>query len=590
MFGYGYGRTTYHNESAYDRESGKRVRSSFPNAMTAHVWAQRTQTFGKSGNGNLYFIGDSLFSYGSHFLVGFLMEDRGEVIALLTTESYGTATGGHKWDAWRAVQHLRTLDVPSLTELRDALPILADNSPAVIRRDYGGIRHRVRQWLALPEVTSGNREARELIARRAGLPATAVTAGEREAERAKAKSKAERAKREKETREADAKRLAGLSDSDFAALFPHDGSRSWEPGESKPYDVIEAERFKSRLFQAQKAARARGWNRIARTLGERRKQFQAHFAGRNDRIAQTWRDDRAREIRRWRNGEGSRPNAWQFEAFPAIKRAIELAEGNEQRERYARIFAEWQAGERSRPSPDHWPKGSPEREAIESDIAAERERFESMYREWLHDNSNERPPSRHFLGGTYRPSGRHKCRDGVERFEFESGWTPEDRADYAAAFPFGNAYTLLKESEDREERERRAAIEAERQAEREREQAERFRKEQETRERWLAGESVSFRGSCPQGGALMRIVGDRLETSHGADVPLDHAIRAFRAVRACRDRGTTWQRNGKQIRVGHFQVDRIESDGSFTAGCHQFFWPEIERVARLAGVLEEESE
>jgi hypothetical protein len=63
-------------------------------------------------------------------------------------------------------------------------------------------------------------------------------------------------------------------------------------------------------------------------------------------------------------------------------------------------------------------------------------------------------------------------------------------------------------------------------------------------------------------------------------VPLSHAIRVFQFVKLCRERNQEWTRNGKTLRVGHFQVDCIHRDGSFQAGCHFIAWPEIERVAR----------
>jgi len=81
-------------------------------------------------------------------------------------------------------------------------------------------------------------------------------------------------------------------------------------------------------------------------------------------------------------------------------------------------------------------------------------------------------------------------------------------------------------------------------------------------------------------GAFLRIHGDNLETSQGASVPLSHAIRVFQFVKLCRERNQEWKRNGKTLRVGHFQVDSVNPDGSFRAGCHFIAWPEIERVAR----------
>lgn len=132
-------------------------------------------------------------------------------------------------------------------------------------------------------------------------------------------------------------------------------------------------------------------------------------------------------------------------------------------------------------------------------------------------------------------------------------------------------------------------------AERERRRLEAERKLEEARQAWRSGERTAYYGrlSDPEGGALLRIKGDpanpeeaELETSHGAAVPLSHAIRAFRFVKLIRERGEGWQRNGRLVRVGHYTVDAIEPDGSFRAGCHRINWQEVERVAKLAGVFD----
>lgn len=91
----------------------------------------------------------------------------------------------------------------------------------------------------------------------------------------------------------------------------------------------------------------------------------------------------------------------------------------------------------------------------------------------------------------------------------------------------------------------------------------------------------------PQGGVLLRTKGNTLETSLGATVPLDHAIKAFRFVKLCRERGTEWHRNGHSLRVGHFTVDRIAANGDFHAGCHFIEWSEVERLAKALGVFDE---
>jgi hypothetical protein len=127
-------------------------------------------------------------------------------------------------------------------------------------------------------------------------------------------------------------------------------------------------------------------------------------------------------------------------------------------------------------------------------------------------------------------------------------------------------------------------------AERERRRLEAEREAAERRADWLAGKG-NGRFTDDNGGALLRIRGDlaepetaELETSHGARVPLLHAIKVFRFVKLVRESAGHWQRNGRTVRVGHYQLDSIDPDG-FNAGCHRINWPEIERVAKLAGVF-----
>jgi len=130
-------------------------------------------------------------------------------------------------------------------------------------------------------------------------------------------------------------------------------------------------------------------------------------------------------------------------------------------------------------------------------------------------------------------------------------------------------------------------------------EAERFVAEEENRAAWLAGGNVAryVRLSDPTGGALLRaegverdesgaITGGTLRTSHGAQVPLDHALKVFSFLRLCRAKGQGWTRNGSSLRVGHFSVDSVTPGGDFVAGCHRINWPE---VARLAALLDVES-
>lgn len=140
-----------------------------------------------------------------------------------------------------------------------------------------------------------------------------------------------------------------------------------------------------------------------------------------------------------------------------------------------------------------------------------------------------------------------------------------------------------REEYDTPEAKARRAASAKKRRDAERKQAE------ERLEAWRAGAHIGLPEAARRdsnGGAHIRIRGDVLETSLGATVPLEHAVKAFRFVKLCRERGVSWQRNGKVVRVGHYQLDSIDAAGNFVAGCHRFSWPEIERAAVAAGVFE----
>lgn len=588
--GFGYGRTTAHNEPAKSRETGARARKVFSNDMVAHVWAARSQTFGQSNNGNFYFKGDSLFSYGKHFLCGFLFAmPKGEPVALLSGESYSVSTSGHMSDARHAVRHLTRYEVPELTKLADALPTLAKyaGKPEAFRRavaDWQDSRyHRdnadwhaasalrdVRAWLGAfditedSEVTSrghtwtseGNKAAVQFICKAAGI--TAKEIAKIQAERRKKIADAKAAEAEREARQLlwEAEKCAAMSDSDWLEGLPRDGHRQWSPAEegtpryrmdSKPWELRAAEEYGRKLFRWHKAAKANGLTEAAAKLAERRKAYRLHLAGRNERILKAYRHEAAAALAAWRRNPGKL--RWRGSAGTSInigfysertRRIVERVEtANYFAANVAKARAYLEQGEGERPGLSELAEDSPEYAAIQAEIRAENQAAESLFLAWKAGESSELPDKRVFLSGY--------------------GGTP-----------FATAYEEIAEAE------RKAAA------------AKRIAEEREAREAWLAGESGYWRGSDESGGAYMRIRGDSLETSQGASVPLAHAIRVFQFVKLCRARGEGWKRNGKTIRVGHFQVDSIDPDGSFKAGCHCFSWPEIERVAALAGVAEAE--
>ena len=74
------------------------------NANVAHNWAHKT---GHMTRGNNYFYtGDTIYSFGSHFECGKLVERNGVTVALITTNTWSGYTGRHINHAWSACNEL----------------------------------------------------------------------------------------------------------------------------------------------------------------------------------------------------------------------------------------------------------------------------------------------------------------------------------------------------------------------------------------------------------------------------------------------------------------------------------------------------
>jgi len=86
-------------EKSAVKNPGKRTRQVFPNEMLCHVWANENQETGKNSNGSLYFTGNEIYSYGSHFLAAKIHTKKdGTKYALVNSKGYSPTTGGHLSD------------------------------------------------------------------------------------------------------------------------------------------------------------------------------------------------------------------------------------------------------------------------------------------------------------------------------------------------------------------------------------------------------------------------------------------------------------------------------------------------------------
>lgn len=507
-------------------------------SQVAHVWAQQTQEHGRGGTrDNIFFHGPALYSYGTHFLLAYIMPDG---VALLNTDTYSVTTSKHKGEARNAARHRQCYPVPALTAM---LYTLQDAGRLISGKPLRADRASVRKAVAAALYDRAGNIADEsalYLAGVAGIPARQWEAIKARRAKADAKAKAEADRREVEMLTGQAAEMADMDLAAFRATFPDDGDSDYH---KRRYRA-----FSSRVAKLHKIAKAKLGKRRTAKAWEKVKAWREHVGGVEGRLVAAHVGALVARYRQWEAGEADRPDAYKYDSshpeLAGMKATIEADETATRTAEARRDYAAWKAGTAGRP--ERWIAylSDAEQADIDADIAAELEATAKAYELWRDDKTQPRPDSSPFLS---------KLRE-----RYPTAW---------------NELSSV-ESAERAERARSAKLAAV--------------------ETWRNGggrpddlpRSVAFPPHDDgQGGALLRVRGGLLETSQGASVPLREAVRVFQFAKLCRQRGQGWRRNGASLPVGHFQVDRVEADGSFVAGCHRINWPEIERAAAQADVL-----
>ena len=94
-------------------------------------------------------------------------------------------------------------------------------------------------------------------------------------------------------------------------------------------------------------------------------------------------------------------------------------------------------------------------------------------------------------------------------------------------------------------------------------------------------------GSLPNSGlpdaapTMLRIVGENVETSKGAEFPLDHARKAAAYLGPRLASGEIFTANGRVLRLGVFTIDSLDECGTLRAGCHIIQKAELEHFLTL---------
>lgn len=82
------------------------MKTVFANDECVHVYAQRTHDQGRTNNGNIFFNGDTLYSYGYHFPLAHFINDN---TVIINDDSYSMTTSNHQALVRQALRHYRAI-------------------------------------------------------------------------------------------------------------------------------------------------------------------------------------------------------------------------------------------------------------------------------------------------------------------------------------------------------------------------------------------------------------------------------------------------------------------------------------------------
>lgn len=112
------------------------MRHVFTNAEIPHLWAHQSQSEARNSNGNFYFNGSTIYSYGSHFpIASHVLNDRGERAVLFTIARYSVTTSGHCSAVASAIPaDVPVFHVPHVRGTWGEVPSHSDNAESYISR------------------------------------------------------------------------------------------------------------------------------------------------------------------------------------------------------------------------------------------------------------------------------------------------------------------------------------------------------------------------------------------------------------------------------------------------------------------------
>lgn len=91
----------------------------FNSSEVPHIWAQQKQLAGRNSQGNLYFEGATIYSYGAHFPIATIEGND----VFFTKRNYSNTTSKHKLKTWRAVSDRNIIDCYEVPKKWDEKPL-----------------------------------------------------------------------------------------------------------------------------------------------------------------------------------------------------------------------------------------------------------------------------------------------------------------------------------------------------------------------------------------------------------------------------------------------------------------------------------
>jgi hypothetical protein len=104
--------------------------------------------------------------------------------------------------------------------------------------------------------------------------------------------------------------------------------------------------------------------------------------------------------------------------------------------------------------------------------------------------------------------------------------------------------------------------------------AARIKEQAEALEQWRAGHDVrnSFELTA------LRIKDDEIQTTRGARIPVDHAVKFWGLIKSWHEKGVSYVKDHHSIHLGNYTVNSFKDD-TLIVGCHSIPYSEIESIA-----------